>query len=83
MRTIGSTIVGQFFDTALFFVIAFWGIWPQEQLIAVTITQYLFKTGWEALMTPITYRAVGFLKRVEGVDHFDRNTNFTPFSLKV
>ena len=49
----------------------------------MTITQYLFKTGWEALMTPITYRAVGFLKRVEGVDHFDRDTNFTPFSLKV
>jgi len=83
MRTIGSTIVGQFFDTALFFIIAFWGIWPQEQLIAVTITQYLFKTGWEAVMTPLTYRAVGFLKRVEGVDHFDRDTNFTPFSLKV
>jgi uncharacterized integral membrane protein (TIGR00697 family) len=83
MRTIGSTIVGQLVDTALFFVIAFWGIWPQEQLIAVTITQYLFKTGWEAAMTPITYKAVGFLKRVEGVDHFDRHTDFTPFSLKV
>ena len=83
MRTIGSTIVGQLVDTALFFVIAFWGIWPQEQLVAVTITQYLFKTGWEAAMTPITYKVVGFLKRVEGVDHFDRHTNFTPFSLKV
>jgi len=83
MRTIGSTIVGQFVDTALFFAIAFWGIWPQEQLIAVTITQYLFKTGWEALMTPITYRAVGFLKRVEGVDHYDRGTDFTPFRLKI
>lgn len=82
-RTIGSTIVGQFVDTALFFGIAFWGIWPQEQLIAVTITQYLFKTSWEALMTPITYRAVGFLKRVEGVDHYDRGTDFTPFRLKI
>ena len=83
MRTIGSTIVGQFVDTGLFFAIAFWGIWPEEQLIAVTITQYVFKTGWEALMTPITYKAVGFLKRVEGVDHYDRGTDFTPFSLKV
>ena len=82
-RTIGSTIVGQFVDTSLFFVIAFWGIWPQEQLIAVTITQYLFKTTWEALMTPVTYKVVGFLKRVENEDHYDRDTDFTPFRLKV
>lgn len=82
-RTIGSTIVGQFVDTSFFFVIAFWGIWPQEQLIAVTITQYLFKTGWEAAMTPITYKVVGFLKRVENEDFYDRETNFNPFSLKV
>jgi queuosine precursor transporter len=82
-RTIGSTIVGQAVDTSLFFIIAFWGIWPQEQLFAVMLTQYLFKTIWEAAMTPVTYRAVGFLKRVEGVDHYDRDTNFTPFSLKV
>jgi queuosine precursor transporter len=82
-RTIGSTIVGQFVDTSLFFVIAFYGIWPQEQLVAVTITQYLFKTAWEALMTPVTYKAVAFLKRVEGLDYYDRDTNFTPFSLRV
>lgn len=82
-RTIGSTIIGQAVDTSLFFIIAFWGIWPQEQLFAVMVTQYLFKTIWEAAMTPLTYRAVGFLKRVEGVDHYDRETNFTPFSLKV
>lgn len=82
-RTIGSTVVGQFVDTSLFFLIAFWGIWPQEQLIAVTITQYLFKTCWEAAMTPITYKVVGFLKRVEDEDFYDRNTNFTPFSIKL
>ena len=55
----------------------------QEQLSAATIPPDLYTTGWEAVMTPLTYRAVGFLKRVEGVDPFDRNTNFTPFSLKV
>lgn len=82
-RTIGSTIVGQFVDTSFFFVIAFWGIWPQEQLIAVTVTQYLFKTGWEAAMTPITYKVVGFLKRVENEDFYDRETNFNPFSIKL
>ena len=82
-RTIGSTVVGQLVDTGLFFFIAFYGIWPQEQLVAVTVTQYLFKTCWEALMTPFTYQAVNFLKRVEGVDHYDRDTDFTPFRLKV
>ena len=83
LRTIGSTVVGQAVDTSFFFVIAFWGIWPQDQLIAVMITQYLFKTCWEAAMTPVTYRVVGFLKRVENEDYYDRETNFTPFRLKV
>lgn len=83
LRTIGSTVVGQAVDTSFFFVIAFWGIWPQDQLIAVMITQYLFKTCWEAAMTPVTYRVVGFLKRVENEDYYDRDTNFTPFRLKV
>ncbi len=82
-RTIGSTIFGQAVDTSFFFVIAFWGIWPQDQLIAVMITQYLFKTFWEIMMTPLTYRAVSFLKRAEGEDYYDRGTNFTPFSVKV
>jgi len=82
-RLIGSTIAGQFVDTSFFFVIAFYGIWPNDQLIAVTITQYLFKTGWEAVMTPATYRVVNFLKRAEGEDFYDRGTNFNPFTLKV
>jgi uncharacterized integral membrane protein (TIGR00697 family) len=83
MRTIASTVVGQLVDTGLFFVIAFWGIWPNEQLIAVTITQYLFKTGWEIVISPITVRAIGFLKRAENEDYYDSETNFTPFSLKL
>jgi len=82
-RIIGSTLAGQLVDTSFFFVIAFYGIWPNEQLIAVTITQYLFKTGWEAVMTPLTYRVVNFLKHAEGEDFYDRGTNFNPFTLKV
>ena len=82
-RVVGSTVVGQFVDTGLFFVIAFWGIWPHEQLMAVIVSQYLFKTIWEAVMYPATARAVAFLKRAEGVDHYDRGTNFNPFSIKV
>ena len=54
-----------------------------RKLIAVTITQYLFKTGWEAVMTPITYRVVAFLKKKENEDYYDKDTDFTPFSLKT
>jgi uncharacterized integral membrane protein (TIGR00697 family) len=82
-RIVGSTIVGQFVDTGLFFLIAFSGIWPNEQLFAVILTQYLFKTIWEAVMYPATAKVVAFLKRVEGVDHYDRGTNFNPFSIRV
>jgi hypothetical protein len=82
-RTIGSTIVGEFIDSALFYVIAFYGIWATEDLAKVVMIQYLLKTGWEVVMTPVTYRVVAFLKRAEHEDYYDRHTNFTPFSLKV
>ena len=82
-RTIGSTLVGELVDSALFYVIAFYGIWAIEQIIAVTIAQYLLKTAWEIVMTPLTYRVVAFLKRKEDEDWYDRETNFTPFSIKV
>ena len=82
-RIIGSTVVGQLVDTGVFFLIAFYGIWPNDQLFAVIGTQYLFKTIWEAVMYPVTARVVGFLKRAEGVDFYDRGTNFNPFSIKV
>ena len=80
-RTIGSTLVGELVDSGLFYVIAFYGIWPNEQILAVTLAQYVFKTSWEVVMTPVTYRVVGFLKRAEQEDYFDRNTNFNPFRL--
>jgi uncharacterized integral membrane protein (TIGR00697 family) len=82
-RIVGSTVIGQFVDTGVFFLIAFYGIWPNDQLMAVIITQYLFKTIWEAVMYPLTAKVVAFLKRVEGEDHYDRGTNFNPFSIKV
>jgi queuosine precursor transporter len=82
-RTIGSTLVGELVDSALFYFIAFYGIWATGDLVKIAIAQYLLKTGWEIVMTPVTYRVVGFLKRVENEDYYDRNTNFTPFSLKT
>ncbi len=80
---IGSTALGELVDSSLFFLIAFYGIWPTDQLVAVAISQYLLKTGWEILATPLTYRIVAFLKRKENEDYYDRNTNFSPFKLKV
>jgi uncharacterized integral membrane protein (TIGR00697 family) len=82
-RTIGSTLCGELVDSALFYTIAFSGEWTTRQLVGVTITQYVLKSAWEVIMTPATYKLVGFLKRAEHEDYFDRATNFTPFSLKA
>jgi queuosine precursor transporter len=82
-RTIGSTVVGEAVDTSLFYVIAFYGIWATPDLVKIALTQYVLKTSWEIVMTPVTYRVVGFLKRAEQEDYYDRGTNFSPFSLKT
>jgi uncharacterized integral membrane protein (TIGR00697 family) len=82
-RTVGSTVVGELVDSALFYFIAFYGIWATGDLIKIAIAQYVLKTGWEVVMTPLTYKVVGFLKRVENEDYYDRDTNFTPFTLKT
>ncbi len=82
-RTIGSTAVGELVDSALFYFIAFYGIWTTGDLVKITIAQYLLKTAWEIVMTPVTYRVVAFLKRAENEDYYDRKTNFTPFSVKL
>ncbi|MFZ5617957.1 MAG: queuosine precursor transporter [Pseudomonadota bacterium] len=81
-RTIGSTAVGQGVDTLLFYPLAFTGVWSVELLLTVMATNYFLKVIWEAALTPVTYRVVGFLKRAEGVDVFDKETDFTPFSVK-
>jgi uncharacterized PurR-regulated membrane protein YhhQ (DUF165 family) len=70
-------------DSGLFCMIAFLGLWPLSQLVAVTITQYLLKSAWEILATPLTYVVVRRLKRAEQEDYYDRDTDFTPFSLKT
>lgn len=81
-RTIGSTVVGQGVDSILFYPIAFLGVWTPGQVATVLITNYALKVLWEALLTPVTYRVVGALKKAEGVDVYDKETAFTPFSIK-
>jgi queuosine precursor transporter len=84
-RTIGSTVVGQGIDSLIFYPLAFWSAagWTNELVIKVLLTQWALKVGWEALLTPVTYTVVGFLKRREGVDVFDDHTDFSPFRAKI
>ena len=82
-RTIGSTIAGEAVDSAIFYPLAFLGVWTGPQVLAVTLSNYTIKVVWEAVMTPFTYKIVGFLKRAENEDYYDRDTNFTPFTLKT
>lgn len=81
-RTIGSTIVGQGVDSLIFYPLAFYGVWSNELIVTVMITNYVLKVVWEALLTPVTYKVINKLKRVEGVDVYDKETEFTPFSIK-
>ncbi|MBY0539253.1 queuosine precursor transporter [Patescibacteria group bacterium] len=78
-RTIGSSVVAQALDTTLFVAIAFWGILPNELLISIAVSNYVFKLAIEILATPVTYQAVAFLKNKEGVDHYDHDTKFSFF----
>ena len=81
MRTIGSTIVGQGADSLIFITVAFYGILPTSALMTAVVSQWLVKSAYEALATPLTYWVVNSLKRSEGIDTFDRDTNFRPVQL--
>ena len=80
-RTIGSTLIGEGVDTLLFVLIAFWGLYSGEVLLAIIISNYVFKCGFEALVTPATYWIVSHLKRAEREDYYDYDTDFNPFWL--
>ena len=82
LRTISSTVVGQAVDSALFVVVAFGGVLPLDALLFTMASQWAAKVLYEAAATPLTYLAVRFLKRSEGVDHYDRHTRFSPLALR-
>ncbi|MFH0892545.1 MAG: queuosine precursor transporter [Candidatus Falkowbacteria bacterium] len=79
LRTILSTLVGEGLDTALFIGIAFYGVLPNDLLATVFVSNYIFKCGVEILFTPVTYQVVAYLKKSEGEDYYDHDTNFNPF----
>lgn len=82
MRTIGSTIVGEGVDTALFVTIAFAGTVPLAVLFTIMWSAYAFKVAIEVLATPITYAVVRALKKAEGMDVYDRDINYNPFTIR-
>jgi uncharacterized integral membrane protein (TIGR00697 family) len=81
LRTIGSTLIGQALDSAIFMTVAFAGILSGSELAAAAIAQWLFKSVYEAAATPLTYLAVGFLKRREGGEVFDKDLRFNPLAI--
>ena len=84
-RTIGSTVVGQGVDSAIFYPLAFLGAegWTTRLVVVVLFTQWALKVGWEVILTPVTYAVVGWLKRAEGLDVYDEGTDFSPFRTRV
>ena len=85
MRTIGSTVLGEGVDSLIFYPLAFLGAtgFTPGLVITVMLTQWLLKVAWEVILTPVTYVVVATLKRAEGVDVFDRGTDFTPFRARI
>jgi len=81
-RTIGSTLVGQGLDSAVFIAAAFGGILPAGALATTILSQWLFKSAYEAIATPATYAIVNRLKQVEGIDVYDVGTDFSPLALE-
>ena len=79
-RTIGSTLIGQGLDSAVFVLIAFSGIIPGPEMLTAIMSQWLFKSAYEAAATPLTYKVVNYLKRKEGVDVYDTDTSFNPLA---
>ncbi len=79
-RTIGSTVFGQAVDSAIFYPVAFLGVWDTSAVLTVMVTNWGLKVLWEALLTPVTYGVVGWIKAREGVDVYDEGTEFSPFA---
>lgn len=83
LRLISSTIVGEFFDTIIFCLIAFGGVISGNEMLIYIAVGWVFKVLVEVIFLPVTYRVIAFLKKREGVDARDAKTNFNPFNLSI
>ena len=82
LRTIGSTIVGEAFDTVIFISISFLGTMPTSTLFQMMLFQYLFKVCYEIIFTPVTYAVVRKIKKIENIDTYDTDVSYNPFAGK-
>lgn len=83
VRLISSTAVGELLDTIVFALIAFGGILSAPDMMLFIVVGWLFKTGVEVVMLPVTYKVIYFIKRQESFKNSDENANFSPFKFKV
>lgn len=83
LRLIGSTLVGELLDTTVFALVAFGGILTASDMVLFIMVGWIFKTGVEVVLLPVTYRVIAFIKKAEHMDEYDKKTNFTPFKVKV
>jgi len=79
IRLVLSTVVGEFFDTLLFVLIAFYGTLPNDLIMTIIVSNYIFKVGFEFVFSPVTLKVISFLKKKENEDYYDRKTDFNPF----
>ena len=82
-RIVGSTVCGEGVDSLVFYPVAFLGVWEPKMVLTVMVSNYMLKVLWEIIATPLTYRLIAALKRAESEDYYDRNTEFTPFTLRT
>ncbi len=80
-RTIGSTMVAQALDAAIFIPLVYIGRFDLSFILVASVTHWLAKVGYETIATPLTYAVVNYLKRKEAIDAYDYETNFNPFSI--
>ena len=81
-RTIGSTIVGEGVDSIVFFIIALYGVLPNNLIFSAILSGWFLKVVIEVVMTPVTYKVIARLKQLEGEDYYDYDTNFNPLIIK-
>jgi uncharacterized integral membrane protein (TIGR00697 family) len=82
-RTIGSTIVAQALDAAIFIPVAYVGMFDWSFIAMVSIAHWIAKVTYEVVATPLTYAVVNYLKKKEAIDAYDYETNFSPFSMEI
>jgi uncharacterized integral membrane protein (TIGR00697 family) len=81
VRTIGSSVIGEFLDSFIFIGVAsFAGVFPRELFVTLVLTNYLFKLAVEVCVTPLTYLSVWKLKKAEGIDVYDHGVKYNPFA---